>query len=109
MKLSLSVRVAESFSDKTRATMSLEGLADLAVEHGYAALCMRASQVGVRTPAEEVRAAAQQIRLRGLAVSMVTGDFPIPRTATNPLPPCATSRPTLTWRRCWALICCASR
>ena len=81
MKLSLSVRVAESFSDKTRATMSLEGLADLAVEHGYAALCMRASQVGIHTPAEEVRAAAQQVRSRGLAVSMVTGDFPIPQNS----------------------------
>ena len=81
MKLSLSVRVAESFSDKTQATMSLEGLADLAVEHGYAALCMRASQVGIHTPADEVRSAAGQIRRRGLAVSMVTGDFPIPQNS----------------------------
>ena len=81
MKLSLSVRVAESFSDKTRATMSLEGLADLAAEHGYAALCMRASQVGIHTPTEEVTAAAQRIRSRGLAVSMVTGDFPIPQNS----------------------------
>lgn len=81
MKLSLSVRVAESFSDKTRATMALEGLADLAVEQGYAALCMRASQVGIHTPAHEVRAAAQQVRSRGLAVSMVTGDFPIPQNS----------------------------
>lgn len=81
MKLSLSVRVAESFSDKTRATMSLEGLADLAVDNAYAALCMRASQVGIHSPAEEVRAAAQQVRSRGLAVSMVTGDFPIPQNS----------------------------
>ena len=79
MKLSLSVRVAESFSDKTRATLSLERLADLAVEHGYAALCMRASQVGIHAPADLARAAAEQIRRRGLAVSMVTGDFPIPQ------------------------------
>ena len=79
MRLSLSVRVAESFSDKTTATMSLQGLADLAVDHGYAALCMRASQVGIHTPAAEVQAAAAQIRSRGLAVSMVTGDFAIPQ------------------------------
>ena len=79
MKLSLSVRVAESFSDKTKATMPLEGLADLAMEHGYAALCMRASQVGIHTPAAAVQAAAEQVRCRALAVSMVTGDFPIPQ------------------------------
>ena len=45
MELSLSVRVAEKFSDKRQANMTLEELVNLAVAHGYSALCMRASQI----------------------------------------------------------------
>ena len=78
MKLSLSVRVAEKFHAKREASMALEGLADLALEHGYKAVCMRASQLGVHTSLEEVDRQQRQLRQRGLAVSMVTGDFPIP-------------------------------
>ena len=78
MKLSLSVRVAENFHSKRQAAMPLEGLADLAVEHGYKAVCMRASQLGVHTPVEEVEKQQRQLKKKGLAVSMVTGDFPIP-------------------------------
>ena len=64
MKLSLSVRVAEKFHAKREASMALEGLADLALEHGYKAVCMRASQLGVHTSLEEV--AQQQRQLREL-------------------------------------------
>ena len=78
MKLALSVRVAEGFGDKRRATASLEDLVRIAAENGYAALCMRASQLGTHTPLEEVRRARQTLDTAGLAVSMVTGDFPIP-------------------------------
>lgn len=79
MKLSLSVRVAESFSDKTRATMGFEELARLAKEIGYQAVCMRASQAGVQTPPEHLREMRGTLDGLGLAVSMVTGDFAIPQ------------------------------
>lgn len=81
MKLSLSVRVAESFGDKTKADMTLEGLAGLALAHGYHALCMRASQLGIHSAAEEVGAARAMLDRHGLTVSMVTGDFPIPQNS----------------------------
>ncbi|MDD9989408.1 MAG: TIM barrel protein [Spirochaetaceae bacterium] len=78
MKLALSVRVAEGFGDKRRATASLDDLARIACDNGYAALCMRASQLGTHSPPEEVRRGRQTLDAAGLAVSMVTGDFPIP-------------------------------
>ena len=78
MKLALSVRVAEGFGDKRRSTASLDDLARIATENGYAALCMRASQLGTHTPPEEVQRARQTLDAAGLAISMVTGDFPIP-------------------------------
>ncbi|MEE2657469.1 MAG: sugar phosphate isomerase/epimerase [Candidatus Latescibacterota bacterium] len=78
MKLSLSVRVAESFLDKRRATMELEDLADLAQLNGYHALCMRASQIGVHTPESKRNKAIATLREMSLSVSMVTGDFTIP-------------------------------
>ncbi len=79
MKLSLSVRVAESFSDKTRATMGFKELARLAKEIGYSAVCMRASQAGVQTPPERLREMRRTLDGLGLGVSMVTGDFAIPQ------------------------------
>ena len=83
MKLSLSVRVAESFMNKRETTMSLDELASVASEHGYHALCMRASQIGIDTPADETAAAVALLREHGLAVSMVTGDFPIPQNTDD--------------------------
>ena len=83
MKLSLSVRVAESFKDKTKADLNLEQLADLASAHGYHALCMRASQLGIHSPLLEVRRGRQLLQERGLVVSMVTGDFPIPQNSDD--------------------------
>ena len=75
--LSLSVRIAESFSSKETASLSLAELAPLAGASGYAGLCMRASQVGVHSDASAVQAAAAEIRAHGLTVTMVTGNFAI--------------------------------
>lgn len=77
MKLSLSVRFAESFHSKEEASMTLRELADLALAAGYDALCMRASQVGVQSAVEAVNAAAEVLAARGLKVTMITGDFDI--------------------------------
>lgn len=78
MKLSLSVRVAESFSDKRNSTMNIDELIAMAKRYGYEALCMRASQLGTHTPADEIAAARAKIDAAGLNVSMVTGDFAVP-------------------------------
>ena len=78
MQLSLSVRVAEAFSDKRKSTMSIDELIALAQKHGYQALCMRASQVGIESPPERVAEVRQKIDAAGLRASMVTGDFAIP-------------------------------
>ena len=73
MKLSLSVRVAEKFLAKREANMTLQQLASLAAQHGYDALCMRASQVGVHSPPEAVAAARTMLAARRLPVSVLTG------------------------------------
>lgn len=78
MKLSLSARVGERFSNKREASLSLEQLADIAVHSSYSAICMRASQIGIHTPGAEIAAKGQLLRDKGLAVSMVTGDFAVP-------------------------------
>jgi sugar phosphate isomerase/epimerase len=79
MKLSLSVRVAEAFGSKEKSSMTIGELIQLAKRHGYQALCMRASQAGVHTSAQAVREMVARIQAAGLAVSMVTGDFAVPR------------------------------
>ncbi len=78
MKLSLSVRVAESVLNKEEANRSIEYLADLALELGYTAMCMRASQAGIQSPLEQITRVQKILAERGLPVSMVTGDIPIP-------------------------------
>ncbi len=78
MKLSLSVRVAESFHDKRVADIKLPALATIAQNAGYQALCMRASQVGIQSTQEEISQARALLDDLGLAVSMVTGDFAVP-------------------------------
>ena len=75
MQLSLSVRIAEEFLSKEKASMPLTELASLAKRCGYEALCMRASQVGVHSAPEEVERAVECLADSGLAVSMITGDF----------------------------------
>ena len=81
MKLSLSVRVAEKFSDKRQASLDLDGLARLAADNGYAALCLRASQVGVHSPAAVATQAADTLKKHKLVASMLTGDFAIPENS----------------------------
>lgn len=83
MQLSLSVRVAEKFSDKRQASIDLTGLARLAQAHGYRALCLRASQVGVHSPAAVATQAAAVVREYGLKASMLTGDFAIPENSDD--------------------------
>jgi sugar phosphate isomerase/epimerase len=83
MKLSLSVRVGEKYTDKRQAAVPLSELADIALASGYHALCMRASQIGIQTPRDEVAAHARLLRERNLRVSMITGDFPIPENTDD--------------------------
>ena len=83
MKLSLSVRVAEQLSNKRNSEMSLEDLCYIASNAGYEAICMRASQLGIQTPVEEIRKSKQTLDKNRLKVSMVTGDFPIPENTDD--------------------------
>ncbi len=83
MELSLSVRVAESFNNKRVVDIPLPILAGIARRAGYAALCMRASVVGVRSTPEDVESARELLSREGLAVSMVTGDFAVPENGDN--------------------------
>lgn len=76
--LALSVRVAEAFGSKEETTMSAAEIVRLAKSTGFRAVCMRASQAGIHSPAAVVRQISRTIREAGLAVSMVTGDFAVP-------------------------------
>lgn len=78
MKLSLSTRVAEAPRRKDLALMGLADLAALAASAGYRGLSMRASQVGLHSTPEDVRAARAAIDAAGLAVSMVTAEYEVP-------------------------------
>ena len=79
MKLSLSARVAESFSNKKVASINMDELIALGKKVGYDALCMRASQVGTHSEPELITEYSKKIKDAGLVVSMVTGDFFIPQ------------------------------
>jgi sugar phosphate isomerase/epimerase len=78
MRLSLSVRVAEAPHSKEETIRTFDEIADLASDMGYHAVCMRASQAGIQTPLQDITRVRKAAQERGLAVSMVTGDFPIP-------------------------------
>ena len=78
MKLSLSVRVAESFTNKEKISVPFAQLIALARQYQMNAMCMRASVAGIQTPVEVVRDYRQQLNAAGLPVSMVTGDFAVP-------------------------------
>lgn len=77
--LSMSVRVAESFKNKRESSMTVGELAALARANGYSALCMRASTAGIHSPPSTVERCAATVREAGLTVSMVTGDFVVPK------------------------------
>ncbi|MAB89675.1 MAG: xylose isomerase [Planctomycetes bacterium] len=78
MKLSLSVRVAKAPGSKEETVMRIEQLIGIAAQTGYDAVCMRASQIGIQTPVEDVTRTRQLLTRKSLQISMVTGDFPIP-------------------------------
>ncbi len=81
MKLSLSVRVAESFNNKRESAIPLEELARIAADAGYEALCMRASVVGVHSPVGTAERVKGTVSEQGLTISMVTADFPVPENS----------------------------
>jgi len=81
MKLSLSVRVAESFGNKRVSAIPLDELAGLAAGAGYNALCMRASVVGVHSEPGAAEIVRQTAAAHGLTVSMVTADFAVPENS----------------------------
>jgi sugar phosphate isomerase/epimerase len=75
MKLSLSVRIAEGFLSKEIPLLDLESVVQIAIDSGYGAICMRASQIGVQSPEASIARAHELLVQSGVAVSMVTGDF----------------------------------
>ena len=83
MRLSLSARVAESFSNKRERTLELPELARIAKDAGYEALCMRASVVGAHSARCETTRVRRVLDRFGLEVSMVTGDFAVPENGDD--------------------------
>ena len=83
MRLSLSVRVAESFSNKRVRTLELPELVRIASNAGYEALCMRASVVGIHNAGDEAKGVRDLLDRFGLEVSMVTGDFAVPENGAE--------------------------
>jgi len=74
MKLSLSVRIAESPKRKDVAAVPIDVLAPRAAVLGFDGLSMRASVVSVDSPADRVAEVKRLLDQHGLAVSLVTGD-----------------------------------
>lgn len=83
MQLSLSVRVAESFSNKRVSSIPLSDLAGIAAGAGYDALCMRASVVGVHSGSGAAEHVRRTLAEHSLAVSMVTADFAVPENSAQ--------------------------
>ena len=81
MYLSLSVRVAESFTNKRISTVPLADIADTASSAGYRALCMRASVVAADDEPARQGEALAAVRQQGLSISMVTPDFAVPENS----------------------------
>jgi sugar phosphate isomerase/epimerase len=77
MKLSLSVRIAES-ACKTRLNVPFADVVQLAAEYGYSAICLRASAGRVGTPRDELVRMGEEVARAGLVVSMVTADSDVP-------------------------------
>ena len=83
MYLSLSVRVAESFTNKRISTVPLADIAATANEAGYRALCMRASVVGADDNPSCQSEVLADVKQHGLGVSMVTPDFAVPENSSE--------------------------
>jgi sugar phosphate isomerase/epimerase len=74
VKLSLSVRIAESLTNKEQLALPFPEILRLAGDIGYPAICSRGSVVSVTSAREHVAEVRGLIAEHGLAVSMVTGD-----------------------------------
>lgn len=74
MRLSLSVRIAESPRRKDRAELPIEALAPLARAAGFGGLSMRASAVSVSSTPERIRQVRSVLDTNGLVASMVMGN-----------------------------------
>ena len=74
VRISLSVRIAESATRKDVTAVPIEELAPLARACGYEGVSMRASVVSIDSPPERVAAVRALLEQNRLAVSMVTGD-----------------------------------
>lgn len=74
MKLSLSVRIAESAARKDVAAIPIEDLAPLARIAGFDGLSMRASALSVQSESERIDEVRGLLDRENLAVSMVTGN-----------------------------------
>ena len=83
MYLSLSVRVAESFTNKRISTVPLADIAATANQAGYQALCMRASVVGAEDPPSRQAEALATVTRHALGVSMATPDFAVPENSAE--------------------------
>ncbi len=83
MQLSLSVRVAKSFTNKRVSTLPFARLARAAKYAGYDALCMRASVISVESSQEARRNVLRELKAQQLKVSMVTGDFAVPENSAE--------------------------
>lgn len=77
MKLAVSCRIAEGFLSKEESILSFAQLCDLAVDAGYDAICMRASQISIHSPNDLIAEARAIIDARNLSVTMISGDFDI--------------------------------
>ncbi|HEV2124904.1 MAG TPA: TIM barrel protein, partial [Chloroflexota bacterium] len=85
---SLSTRIAEVPGRKDAALLPLSELGAMARGLGYRALSMRASQLSIETPADQVREAKAVLDDLGMEVSMVTGTVSLAANdaqATDPL------------------------
>ena len=82
MRLSLSLRIAETMAVKDRGLLPFEDLVQIAVQAGYSAVCLRASQASINTPRERLLEMRRRLDEAGLAVSMVTGTVAL--AANNP-------------------------
>lgn len=77
MKLSLSVRIAET-ATKDRLTLPFAELLQLARRYRYHALCMRPSVAGVQSTWAQLGEARSLIATARLPVAMVTADLSVP-------------------------------
>ncbi len=75
MRLSLSTRIGESFSDKRTLSLPFLELLNLARTVGYEGICVRATVANVESSKEHVAQVGALLREASLEVSMVTGDI----------------------------------